>query len=94
MIGRMHANVVTVEVRDADAGLAMLRDEVIPMIKQAPGFVGGYWWRGEDGDGHALVIFESEEAANGMAERSRATATEDGPATMRNVETVEIVASA
>ena len=64
----MHAVVTTVTINDQEAAESHLREQVIPGVSQAPGFVTGYWTR-KDNSGHAMVIFESEEAANEMAER-------------------------
>ena len=38
----MHAVVVKVNVDDSEAAMARLRDEVVPRVSQAPGFVAGY----------------------------------------------------
>ena len=64
----MHAVVVKVTVNDGEASERELRERVVPGISQAPGFVAGYWTR-KDNTGLSMVIFESEEAANGMSER-------------------------
>jgi hypothetical protein len=39
-----------------------LESELIPAIKQAPGFVKGLWF-GDDQQGHGLVLFDTEEQA-------------------------------
>ena len=36
--------------------------QLIPQIKQAPGFVKGAWF-GDDKNGHGVVIFETEDQA-------------------------------
>ncbi|HXI95078.1 MAG TPA: hypothetical protein VNG04_03045 [Candidatus Acidoferrum sp.] len=64
----MHAVVVKVTVNDGEASEQELRERVVPGVSQAPGFVAGYWTR-KDNTGLSMVIFESEEAANGMSER-------------------------
>ena len=64
----MHAVVVKVTVNDGEASERELRERVVPGVSQAPGFVAGYWTR-KDNTGLSMVIFESEEAANGMSER-------------------------
>jgi hypothetical protein len=40
----MHAVVVKVTISQPDP--ARLREEVVPRVKQMPGFVAGYWTRG------------------------------------------------
>ena len=39
-----------------------LHSEIIPMLKQAPGFVKGLWF-GDDKRGHGVVLFDTEEQA-------------------------------
>jgi hypothetical protein len=45
-----------------DAATEMLHKDLIPGVKQAPGFVRGTWF-GDDSTGHGVVTFESEEHA-------------------------------
>ena len=45
-----------------DGAVQALKEGLIPMIKQAPGFVKGTWF-GDEKNGHGLVIFETEEQA-------------------------------
>jgi hypothetical protein len=40
----MHACVVDVEIHDPDAARRGL-EQIVPAVKQAPGFVAGYWVR-------------------------------------------------
>ena len=46
----MHAVVARVKIGDVEKAQQGLRDEVIPRVSQAPGFVAGYWTRSEGGD--------------------------------------------
>jgi hypothetical protein len=39
----MHAVVVKVSIKDAEAAQQALEGQVVPRVKQAPGFVAGYW---------------------------------------------------
>jgi hypothetical protein len=64
----MHAVVVNVTINEQEAADRELREQVVPGVAQAPGFVAGYWTR-KDNTGLSMVIFESEEAAIGMSER-------------------------
>ena len=66
----MHAVVVKVTIDDPEAAERALREEVVPRASQAPGFVTGHWTR-KGNTGLSMVIFESEEAANGASERVR-----------------------
>jgi hypothetical protein len=87
----MHAVVVRVTVNDPEASMRELREQVVPGVSQAPGFVAGYWTRRE-GTGLSMVIFESEEAANAMSERIPSIAQDT--VTLESVEVREVVAQA
>ena len=65
----MHAVVVRLTVNDREAATSHLREQVVPGVSQAPGFVAGYWTRRDARTGLAFVVFESEEAAKNMSER-------------------------
>src|SRR5919109_1069716 len=64
----VHAVVVKVNINDEGAADRALRDEVVPRVKQAPGFVAGYWTR-KANTGLSMAVFESEDAAKQAAER-------------------------
>ena len=87
----MHAVVVKVTIDDPQAAERGLREEVVPRASQAPGFVTGYWTR-KGNTGLAMVIFESEEAANDASERI----TENAPdgVTIDDVEVRAVLAHA
>ena len=87
----MHAVVVRVSISDVGAALAALRDQVVPQVSQAPGFVAGYWTR-EDNAGLSMIVFESEDAARAASERIPGTVP-DG-VTLEDVEVREVVAHA
>ena len=89
----MHAVVVNVTIRDLEGGRKMLEEEVVPRIKQAPGFVAGYWTSSGDDRGMSMMVFESEDAANGAAQFIRSQPASDA-VTIDNVEVREVVASA
>jgi hypothetical protein len=66
----MHAVVVSVTIHDGEEATKYLRGEIVPRVKQAPGFVAGYWVRVENGDqGRGTIVFESEDAARAAAEQ-------------------------
>jgi len=64
----MHAVVVRVTIHDEGDAERALRENVVPSVSQAPGFVAGYWTR-KDNTGLSMIIFESEDAAQQMADR-------------------------
>ena len=86
----MHAVVVRVSIQDFETARKGLKENVIPAVTQAPGFVAGYWTRSEDGtNGIGMVLFDSQESANAASEPIRAGAT-DG-VTVDDVEVREVV---
>jgi heme-degrading monooxygenase HmoA len=89
----MHAMVVRVKVNDTEAAQRQLREEVVPRVAQAPGFVAGYWTRKDDDDtGLSMVIFDSEQAATQMSERVPSSLPEG--VELQSIEIREVVASA
>ena len=89
----MHAVVVRVTLNDADQTLEQLRNQVVPSVSQAPGFVAGYWtWSGGKENGLSMAVFESEDAARQMADRVPQMVPEF--VTLDSVEVREVVASA
>jgi heme-degrading monooxygenase HmoA len=63
----MHAVVATVDITDGETATKALAEQVIPMVKQAPGFVGAYWVRLDEGHGTSVVVFETEDQARAGA---------------------------
>jgi hypothetical protein len=87
----VHAVVVRVTISDREVAESHLREQVVPGVSQAPGFVAGYWTR-KDNSGLAMVIFESEDAANAMSERVPSMVPD--VVTLGDVEVREVVAHA
>ncbi len=87
----MHAVVIRVTINDQAAAQALLRDEVVPQVSQAPGFVSGHWTLKGD-SGMSMIIFESEDAANGVSERLGSMVSD--AVAVEQVEVREVVASA
>ena len=71
----MHGVIVKVTINDPDTATTTLREDVVPRVSQAPGFVTGYWTR-KDNSGLSLIVFESEDAARAVSEQIRAMAPE------------------
>jgi hypothetical protein len=87
----VHAVVVTVTINDREAATSHLREQVVPGVSQAPGFVAGYWTRGDD-SGLSMVVFESEDAAKAMSEMVPTMVPD--VVTIENIEVREVVAHA
>jgi heme-degrading monooxygenase HmoA len=88
----MHAVVVRVTLSDDDsASLAELREQVVPRVSQAPGFVAGYWVRLEgEKQGTSVVVFDSEDNARSAGEQFQPP---EG-VTLESLEVGEVVANA
>jgi hypothetical protein len=63
----MHAVLVKVKLSD-NPNPTVLREQVVPRVKGLPGFVAGYWTRG-DGVGRSIVVFDSEENARAASDQ-------------------------
>lgn len=87
----MHAVVIRVTLNDLEAAQAALHDEVIPQVSKAPGFVAGYWTN-KDNTGMSMMVFESEDAANGVSDVIPATVPDS--VTLEDVEVREVVGHA
>jgi hypothetical protein len=87
----VHAVVVRVTLEDIEAARRDLHERVVPGMSQAPGFITGHWTR-KDESGLAMVIFESEDAAEAMRERVPALAPD--VVTIEDVEVREVEAHA
>jgi hypothetical protein len=88
----MHVVLINVTLNDADAAREYLQSDIVPNVKQAPGFVAGYWYGGAD-KGAATIVFDSEDNANALKTMIR---EQEGPghATIDNIEVQEVVANA
>jgi hypothetical protein len=90
----MHAVVVRVSISDVETAQKGLEEIVVPRVKQAPGFVAGYWTRSDDGsNGQSMIVFESEDAARSVAEGMRTEETPEG-VSIESAEVREVVANA
>lgn len=87
----MHAVVVKVTIDDRESSEKELREQVVPQVSQAPGFVAGYWTRKEN-SGLSMILFESEDAASQMGDMVRSMAPTG--VTIDDVEVREVVVHA
>jgi hypothetical protein len=91
----MHAVVVKVSVTDGEPATKFLREEIVPRVSQAPGFVAGYWVRLEGGDeGNSVIVFDSEDQARGAAEQIRSNVGDNPGVNLNDVSVGEVVANA
>jgi hypothetical protein len=86
----MHAVVVRVSIKDESA-TTDLKENVVPRVSQAPGFVAGYWTRKEQ-SGLSMIVFESEDAAKAASDQIPSTVPDT--VELQDVEVREVVANA
>ena len=90
----MHAVIVSVTINDGEEATKHLRNEIVPRVKQAPGFVAGYWVSIEGGDkGRGTIVFESEDNARAVADQIDQAPAEEA-VTLDSVNVGEVVESA
>ena len=90
----MHGVVVKATIHDVEQARNFLRQEAIPRLRQAPGFVTAHWVRIGENSGTSMLIFESEEAAQAGAEQLKTNPPPGNAVTINSVETGEVVEQA
>jgi hypothetical protein len=89
----MQALIVKVQIQDFERAREFLTTQIVPNVKQAPGFVAGYWTSPDQSRGESMIIFESEDGA----QRAKQMIESAGPGdevSLESVELAEVVASA
>jgi hypothetical protein len=87
----MHAVVVRSTLHDFEQASTVLREEGIPRLSQAPGFVAAQWVRLDENTGTSMLTFESEEAAQAAAEMLRTNPPGGSAVTINSIEVGEVV---
>ncbi len=87
----MHAVVTRSTIHDFEQAAKILREQGIPRISQAPGFVAGQWVRLDETTGTSMVTFESEEAARAAAEMLRTNPPGGSAITIDSIEVGEVI---
>jgi hypothetical protein len=92
----MHVVQVKVTILDEEPARKELRERIVPMVSQIPGFVAGYWLEPVDGKGESLVVFESEDGANKMVQgiKAQQESGQDLPVAFDSVSTRGVLVSA
>jgi hypothetical protein len=80
----MHAVVTHVSLNDSEVAASGLETQLIPQLRQTPGFVSAVFVALDGDKGVSIVVWESEEAARGAAERVQP------PNDAVRIETVEV----
>jgi hypothetical protein len=87
----MHAVVVRSTLHDFERARKILKEEGIPRISQAPGFVAAQWVRLDERTGTSMLTFESEDAARAAAEMLKTNPPGGDAITINTVEIGEVV---
>ena len=87
----MHAVVGRSTIHDYEQATSYLREEAIPRIRQAPGFVSAQWVRLDETTGTSMLTFETEEAARAAAEQIKANPPGGDAITINSIEVGEVV---
>lgn len=87
----MYAHVVHADIHDTGEARRGLTEEVIPSLKQAPGFVDAYFVQLDDSHGISIVVFETEEQSRAGAPPAGASAP---GVTLAKTEFGEVIGSA
>jgi hypothetical protein len=56
---------LTIDPERAPAAAEALMNDILPRLRSAAGFLGGYWLEPVDGEGFSVVLFATEEQARG-----------------------------
>jgi len=92
----MHALYVTVTIADGsyESAHKALREQIVPKVRTAPGFVKGYWTAAADKhNGASIVVFKTEQDAKNASEMFRSSPMPPG-VTTGTIEVREVVADA
>jgi len=85
---------VNLEGRNTEETDRILNDQVIPAVKQAPGFQSGVWVRSPDGKvGVGVVVFDSEASAK-AAEQAMPNMRPEGAPPMTSLAVYEVTGQA
>jgi hypothetical protein len=87
----MHAVVVRSTLHNFTEARKILRDEGIPRLTQAPGFVSAQWVKLDDQTGTSMLTFETEDAARAAAELLKANPPAGDAITINSVDIGEVV---
>jgi hypothetical protein len=93
----MHAVAATVAIAPGsfEGARTGLQTQVVPRMKQAPGFVKGYWTINASRDrGTSMMLFDTQENALNAAKMARSAQPPPSGVTLTSVEVYEVIAEA
>jgi hypothetical protein len=89
----MYAVVQTSSISDYDKARKLLHDEVLPTVREIPGFVTGHWLAPVDGTGMSIVVFDTEAGARTLADQMTPGRQLNDYVTVETVEVREVAGS-
>jgi hypothetical protein len=87
----MHAVVTRSTIHDIERARRFLKEEGVPRLSQAPGFVSAQFVRLDESTGTAMLTFESEEAAQAAVEQLKSNPPAGDAVTIKSIEIGEVV---
>ncbi len=87
----MHAVVVRSTLHDFDKATSFLREQTVPRVRQAQGFVSAQWVRLSENSGTSMLTFDSADAAHTAVEQLRSNPPPADALTINSVEIGEVV---
>ena len=85
---------VRIDAAQVNSSREELKTQVIPRVRQAPGFVKGYWTASADGtSGDSMVVLKTKQDAEQAAAMARNSPPPRG-VTIERIEVREVVAEA
>jgi hypothetical protein len=87
----MYAAVIPVTFKDRSVAETEL-EGLVPQVSGSPGFVAGYWLAFSHEEGTAMIVFDTEEAAQALATMARSAPS--AGVTTGTVEVGEVMAHA
>ena len=87
----MHAVVVTVTLHDPEQASTFLREQGIPRLRQAPGFVAGQWVQLGENKGTSMLTFETDKAARAAVEQLRSNPPPNDAIEFTSIEVGKVV---
>jgi hypothetical protein len=90
----MHAVVTRSTIHDFEQANKILQEQGLPRISQAPGFVGAHFVKVGENGGRGMIVFESEEAAQALAEQLKTNPPGGEAITIESIEVGEVTGRA
>ena len=91
----MYATQVTVQIepgREEEARQGLM-ERVLPEVKGTPGIIGGYWFAPEGTEGTSVILWDTREHAEAVADYLRQSPHPTAPVTIEQVEVHEVIAT-